>query len=48
MAKFGFSDLNSNLNPQDFSSGASSALSDLQSKVVAARVKDFILDNNHP
>lgn len=48
MAKFGFSDLNSNLNPQDFSSGASSALSDLQSKVVAARVKDIILDNNHP
>jgi len=26
MAKFGFADLNSNLNPQDFSSGASSAL----------------------
>ena len=48
MAKFGFSDLNSNLNPQDFSSGASSALNDLASKIVAARVKDIILDNQHP
>ena len=35
MAKFGFADLNSNLNPQDFSSGASSALNDLASKIVA-------------
>ena len=48
MAKFGFADLNSNLNPQDFSSGASSALNDLASKIVAARVKDIILDNQHP